>query len=426
MIEALFGYSTPAYASPDLGRVSGTFRVKLACPDGLIERTIDLQASEADRAEQWNLENGCPIVAYYTAPTNAFSEINFLTDNFAILDEQYERGATKAELDAIRNILGRSYERLTYRTHTKEYQGHSEWYAVYVTGLESGREVDSFMMSQGESWVHHVLGYFLSHQLGDEDLALLDEPETFLAQSAQRPLIDQVAREILKKNSQLIIDTHSFEVLNRFPLESIRVCVRVDGKIHVIRPSGYSIIKDAIGIESPVRALVLVEDRFAMDLLRSLFSIYDVALNRDTEIVNCGGESHVRQGIRSLSAARRVPCIAVLDGDQNDGTGASGDHLEAIYYLPGKFAPERELLDSVLKNGVFFSHLSGRTMSDILGAVDACAQLDHQYQIEKFASYLDIARESAIDQLVRSWLQTPEIESQARALIQQIRQRIET
>ncbi|MEV4080658.1 hypothetical protein AB0J43_10290 [Nonomuraea fuscirosea] len=423
-IEALFGYITPSYAPPFLDkefqfrkytipRPSGNFRIKVQCPEGIIVKEIQLQAPPRDRAREWVSIFG----AYYTTPIAAFSDIDYMFDNYNPVALVREREASRLELDAIRNIIGRSYEKLTYRTLLTDRVSDVEYYGLFVSGVEGGRKVDSWTMSQGELWVHHVLGHFLSHDLDDECVALLDEPETFLANGAQRPFIDQVAREILKKDAQLIVGTHSFEMLNRFPIANIRLCLRLNGKIHIVQPATFSVIKDSLGVDSPVRGLLLVEDTFAAELLKSLFSIYDVALSRDAEIVPCDGESGVKSTARSLRHARRIHCVGVLDGDQKH----SDTELESILYLPGTSSPERELLDSVLRYTRFFSDLSGKPISDILAAVDACASLDHQYQIDRFARHLGFPTDVVTAYLVRTWLQDAETELQARSLVTRIR-----
>ncbi|MFG6195426.1 ATP-dependent endonuclease [Nonomuraea sp. JJY05] len=427
-IEALFGYITPSYAPPFLeqnsqlrkysvSHPSGEFRVKVRSPQGVIVKEIDLQVHASDRAREWE----SLFAAYYATPIAAFSDIDYMFDNYHPRALASERDATRMELDAIRNIVGRSYEKLTYRTLLSDTVSGVDYYNLFVSGIEGGREVNSWTMSQGELWVHHVLGHFLSHDLDNECIALLDEPETFLANAAQRPFIDQVAREILKRKAQLIVGTHSFEMLNRFPLANIRLCLRLNGKIHIVQPTTFSMIKDSLGVDSPTGGVILVEDAFAADVLKSLFSIYDVALSRDAEIVPCDGESGVRSTIRSLRHARRIHFVGVLDGDQRN----SGSHLDAdpktILYLPGRSSPEQELMSSVLRYPRFFSELSGRSLSDVLAAVDACISLDHQYQIDRFARHLGFPVDVATAYLVRTELQDAQTEQEARDLVMHIR-----
>lgn len=435
VIEALFGHATPAYAPPFVGQrpmrffsdessqISGIFRVKAFSPEGLVERVIDLRSLPEDRAKQWDIGSEAIVSASYATPTAAFSDINYMFDNYMARyrEEEYEREASRAELDAIKNILGRSYDKLIYRSVVTDHSNGNYDYALMVSGLEKGKEINSWMMSQGELWVHYVLGYFLEDGVIDECIALLDEPETFLANSAQRPFLDQVARQILKTKSQLILGTHSLEILNRFPLENVRVCVRLNGKIHVIQPANFTVIKDAVGIESPAKGTVLVEDELAAEVLRVLFSIYDVALNRDMEIVQSGGESEVRMGTRALRHAQRLCCLGVLDGDQREQLEPSGRDAGRISYLPGRSSPEQELLDGVLLHVDFFSHLTGKSVDGIMTAVDSCAALDHQYQIKRFSDHFGMSKDAMIEYLVRTWIKSPEIESQAQALVASIR-----
>jgi predicted ATP-dependent endonuclease of OLD family len=130
---------------------------------------------------------------------------------------------------------------------------------------------DNTSMSQGELWVHYVR-WFLEHQVDKGNLALLDEPEAFLAARGHRPFIDEIARHALSRDLQIIIGTHSAEVLSRFPITNIRMCVQDGNGIRVVTPESHLKIRENIGLETPVHGLVLVEDEMAGQLLSGIFA----------------------------------------------------------------------------------------------------------------------------------------------------------
>ncbi|NIL59968.1 ATP-binding protein [Salinispora arenicola] len=202
---------------------------------------------------------------------------------------------------------------------------------------------------------------------------MLDEPESFLALRGHRPFMDEVARRALERKLQLVVATHSPQVLSRFPISNIRMCMRgSSGRIRVVEPESFSQVHQVVGMEMPVSAVVLVEDAFAAVVLSGILSSLNYPI-AGVDIVQAGGKNDVVAGVRIVSKSSRIRIVGILDADQRDlASGAAN-----LYALPGKVDPEQELFDYAAKNCVDVAAALGRSVDALLTALSACEFSDH-------------------------------------------------
>lgn len=432
MVEAAFGYTEPIDLPPffpgwlnhtfPVEHVEGRIEVTIGTPAGELCQEVNLSDSSEDRRQAWLALGEC-LDAWYVSPVTAMSEISSVFNSGGKDPIKKWRNLSKVELDALRSILGWAYDRVVVNEVPlfSAEPGESEWAIPFVSARRNSVEIDTTMMSQGELWVHY-LHWFLERQAGRQSLTLIDEPETFLAVRSQRPLMDLVARSVLSNEHQVIVSTHSPEVMSRFPLENIRLCVREDGKVRVISPSSFSQVRDAIGVEPTVKAVALVEDEFAAKMLEVILSQFDYTILREVEILPVSGASEVVSGIRVFSKLRRLYCFGVLDGDQRLlGRETSSIAQLPIRYLPGDGSPEAELLKAAAGSIAHVARAMGRSNDEVSAALSSVDRLDHQYQISQFAEQMGYPLPVAVHILSRVWLRNSSVSKAARALVDDIR-----
>jgi hypothetical protein len=325
-------------------------------------------------------------------------------------------------------VLGWDYECVTVNEIPLylEESGAMECTIPFVSARRNSVEVDSTMMSQGELWVHY-LHWYLEEAAGQQRVVLIDEPEAFLSVRSQRPLMDRTARSVLANDHQMILSTHSPEMISRFPLENVRLCVRAEGKIRVISPSSFSKVQDAVGVEPPVRAIALVEDEFAAKILEIIFSQFDYTLLREVEVLPVAGSSEVISGAGLFRKLRRLDCFGVLDGDQRPpGKAMPSTTQLPILYLPGFGSPEAELLKAATSNVAQVARAFGRTKDDVSAALSSVSGLDHQYQIRQFAKELGYSEPVAVHTLSVVWMRNSSVRRAAQSLVNDIRSIVST
>lgn len=433
MIEASFGYTTPVYSPPFLTGSSGMalrsaaqsaegiVEVTVRTPSGNISRTVDLSQPSKVRAQLWEEVLKKSFMVWYADPIEAFSELHYMCDNYDFTSErepsEMERKLSSAELDMLNNILGRRYDAVTVR------DGHvdDEVDMPFISARLGAKIFDNTTMSQGELWVHYI-SWFLEAAEDKGHLALIDEPESFLAAQGRREFIDYIARAALRNDRQVVIGTHSPEILSRFPLANVRMCIPGDSGTQVHTPRSLIQIHDCVGIDTPICGLALVEDELAKQLLSTIFAQYDTALSREVEIIAAGGASDVLNGSRILEKTDRLTCFAVLDGDQRSRQlGKGSESSTDVYFLPGTESPENQLMAGALEQINWFAETIGVHADEVSTAINSCQHLDHQYRLGKVAKQLGYREEALRPIFIRAWLRRRDIAEEAERLTREIR-----
>lgn len=312
---------------------------------------------------------------------------------------QYKYSAD--DLGGVRNIIGRDYSSVTAHSFGEHYNPDPPTFAFTAVDTD-GAEISTTMMSLGEIWTHYLLGH--DYLVPDaHDPRLIDEPESFLAPRAHRPMIDELIRRALLHKRQLVISTHSPQVLSRFPEANLRMCTRTPDGIRVARPTSFAQIHDALGLDIAVRVVVLVEDEFAAAVFRLLCEKIATSLIREVEVVPTGGAGEVIHGLRALSSATRIRYVGVLDGNERSEP-IPESVKDRLFFLPGHRSPEGELQNVAARAPAALADELGCSAWDVEAAVDSAADLDHQYWISRVAQSVARSPEVLTHALVTLWM----------------------
>jgi hypothetical protein len=338
------------------------------------------------------------------------------------IPSESEHRLSATDLNALNNILGRRYDSVTVRSAIVD--PDMDMPAVYA---KLGSKIFyNDTVSQGELWVHYI-NWWLGFDRDKGNLALIDEPESFLAAQGRRAFIDQIARLAMRMDRQVVIGTHSPEILSRFPLANIRMCIPSDSGIQIKTPRSLIQVHDSVGIQTPIRGIALVEDELAGRLLSAIFAQYDTALTREVEVIPAGGASEVINGSRILAKTERLTCFAILDGDQRSnqfvkGKGkGNGSTFDRLYFLPGANSPESQLIASAQDDINGFADSVGIHPDQAFTAINSCGHLDHQYRLGRIAEQLGYKEETLTQFLIRLWLRRPIVSRDAEMLAREIR-----
>ncbi|WP_413753389.1 AAA family ATPase [Streptomyces sp. R-74717] len=265
-------------------------------------------------------------------------EINTFFQEFYLSDLEDEEAAgipevqKKADLDALRDILGVTYQEVIYIPVDV---GHGFDFP-YVKAKKEGEWIDSHQMSHGELCVHYIR-WVLKHPTNG--VVLLDEPEANIAPRGHAALLDEIARLARVSKSQVVLSTHSAAFLSRVPLAWVRMCVRPSMVPLIIEPSRPSDLRDTLGIENPLKLLILVEDDVAQHLLTMILAVHSFPLLSESEIVAAGSWSDVLTATKAVFKSSRISALAVLDGDQR----SEAPEDLPVFFLPGNEPPEKVL-----------------------------------------------------------------------------------
>ena len=226
------------------------------------------------------------------------------------------RALTAEEVRWIGEIIGKQYTSGTIIDHRfYETNGRS---VLLTTASHSYSEA---FAGSGESLVVNLVIAVLAAP--DHSLLLLDEPETSLHPGAQRKLLGFLLEQTLQKKLQVVVSTHTSELVRDLPSEAIKVFrPGFDGTIQVEQGLSWDEAFFVIGQQLEPRIHVIVEDMLAASLVNeALQSVSDTFSSQFRVEHRPGGESRMKQDIAlSITTSHSRP-IFLFDGDQTPAPG---------------------------------------------------------------------------------------------------------
>ncbi|GGM45493.1 hypothetical protein GCM10010489_15770 [Microbacterium saperdae] len=352
-----------------------------------------------------------PLRATRLTPYAALDELAYFTQNLSPAWPSVPGDLSnlkRSHVDALRAITGYSYETVTYG----QYGERDEDFPYFRVERDS-RTLDAQTMSASEFWVHWVIWHLRSAD--ENEVVLIDEPETFLAEPGHRPFVDEIARMALESGCQVIIATHSATMIRRIPAALVRQVSSTAGGALTSEVVSTEALLRALGRSpAPVSLLVFVEDEMARTVVRFLLRRFATDHVTQVDIIDSGGKDDAVRGARIARRSRQLGTVAVLDGDQRD---LYDD--ETILFIPGTSEPEALLMDVLRSRGRDAGDRLGVTSSDLLIAIDAARFVAHQRVFEVMSGALDVPPADLIRVALTLWLEDDSIATAARRLVEQ-------
>ena len=228
-----------------------------------------------------------------------------------LLEQVEPREYDANELQEISYIVGRQYTRVVvWETDADALLTPLPYFRVTWQGQEYGAED----MGLGELCAHYLF-WSLSRAESDS-LLLLEEPEAFLIPESQAALMNYLASIACRRRHTAIVTTHSATVLERFPIEHIRVLRRTDAGFEASAPTSRVSALRPLGLEVPKRAILLTEDNVATSMIKAILANTDVDLLLTCELRACNGRDEIISRVEGWPVPKAVfAAIGVLDGD---------------------------------------------------------------------------------------------------------------
>lgn len=359
---------TPPFYGTDRYRESrpylkGDCRVSLRRGSTLVDYSVDLNASlERGSVPREVMESGGELYPRLLNPGTLSTEVSMFFQDFNLRNLDTPAGEIepqdRKDLDALRDILGVTYDEVIYVPVETDPGYSSVW--PYVKARKGSHWIDSHSMSYGELCVH-FMRWALKHPWGGP--LLLDEPEANIAPRGHAALVDELARLARASKVQVVLATHSAAFIGRVPLEWVRMCVRGDLSPAIVTPSRASDLRNTLGIENPLTSIILVEDEVAECALMMILAAHHFSAVGEVETITAGSWNDVLNAAKVLAKSDRITSVAVLDGDQRGRISENSN----VLCLPGSAPPEK----------VFFEYAAARPseMAEKLGCTKASMQV---------------------------------------------------
>ena len=265
-------------------------------------------------------------------------------------------------------------------------------------------------MGYGEARILYLVSALES--IPEQSLVLVEEPETALHTSAALALGDYLVDVCLRRHHQIILSTHSDAILEKLPEKSRILLLRKPTGVETVTGVSMAVARSLLA-DGRIKTLhVLVEDECAQAILTEMIRQVDAEFLRTIRIQRAGAERE--GGAANITRAMHVlegqglPLAAVLDGDQD------AEPKQNIYKLPGKFAPEKELLSN---RGVidYVLNVYNVSVDDVIAGTE-----DHHQWLRRLAKRIERDENMLLGELARTYATS--VASFAPALVEALKE----
>lgn len=325
------------------------------------------------------------------------------------------RNLLPESIESIREIMGRNY--LMGRYAKTSADTHKE---IGVLKLHSG-EMSKFHQGAGESIILDIVSAL--ENVPNSSLIIIDEIESSLHPRAQRRLIRQLLYLARVKTLQIVISTHSPYVLNELPSDARILLTRINGGIEVFYGPSTELCLTQIDEDLHYELYVLVEDVRAASVVREILRNSMPDILKRVGIISVGTADIVKKFEEFASSGKcPFPIIGLVDADQKD--------MKDITKLPGEFAPEKQIIQDIIKGKHYnqiCSLLGGVDMKMIKKEIeDVQTTSDFGKWIEKIAQRLVVSQETLWDCLTTVWVKNCLTSAQQEGISKPINERLQT
>lgn len=259
--------------------------------------------------------------------------------HFGVIKNRPVIKLSQEEVNDISYILGKNYDKIEILDH----RFYKNW-GFSVRLSSPNLNYSEAFAGSGETAVV-VLVHKINNCTND-DLVLLDEPETSLHFGAQRRLIQYIINKTKQKHLQIVISTHSPFLLEGMPKESIKVFSSNNiGLFHVEneREAREALIELEINKENEKKQ-ILVEDKLSCSILNKVLEKLGTDIKESFLIKYLpGGAEALKQRMAYILDYIRMPYL-ILDGDKK----IIASHID-INSLPVNQTDSYQKLSDLLK-----------------------------------------------------------------------------
>ncbi|WP_034949930.1 ATP-dependent nuclease [Erwinia oleae] len=219
----------------------------------------------------------------------------------------------KERIEHVSKILGREYSSVRLVTHS--FFNVKSNTAILKT---SHLDYSEAFAGSGEFAVIMLVDQVISSE--SNSLILLDEPEVSLHPGAQERLVNFLIDECIKKKHQIVVSTHSSNIINSLPKDAIKL-------FHVSDMSNKIDIMSNVSPEEAFfhlggklnKKTIFVEDCLAVEIVKKAIKEKGKAFSSqfDVKFIPGGADAIIKGYMAPFSMAKNKDVIFLLDGDKN-------------------------------------------------------------------------------------------------------------
>lgn len=223
------------------------------------------------------------------------------------------RLCNKSEVEQISAILGREYSSVRL-------VNHSFFNVQSTTAILETSHLDYSEAFAGSGEFAVAMLVFKVKNAQPNSLILLDEPEVSLHPGAQEKLVNFLIDECIKNKHQIIISTHSSNIVKNIPKDAVKlfyvneVFNKVDITSNISPEEAFFHLGDRLN-----KKTIFVEDCLAVEIVKKAIREKGKAFYSqfDVKFIPGGADAIIKGYIAPFSAAKTENIIFILDGDKN-------------------------------------------------------------------------------------------------------------
>lgn len=173
----------------------------------------------------------------------------------------------------------------------------------------------------------------------EQSLFVIEEPETALHEHAQYQLAKYLLDVCFRRNHQVILTTHSAQILSALPTQSRLLLYRDQNGVEAYPGLSSTRARALLSLGYSRDFVVFVEDDFAKLLLTEMIRKVDKSLLQAIDIIDIGDTKAIVNALRMMEKMNKR-CLAARDADIGE------DASRNIYSFPGSKPPEEEVYEN--------------------------------------------------------------------------------
>jgi predicted ATPase len=323
--------------------------------------------------------------------------------------------ATETKASALSSELTGFYSAMLGRIYENVRLAHSNLDATRIVGVVrfGGQQYSQFHQGAGEDATLDLIQ--ILKDIPDTSLVIIDEVEASLHPRSQRRLIHFLLWLARTKMIQVLLSTHSGNVLEELPPEARIFIQRGVGGVEILYGISPNYALNRMDDLDRPDLYLFTEDREATLLVSELLRQAGVELGR----IRCleAGPANMVETLGRLAEEKRLPVtsIGVLDGERTETLGC--------VKLPGTCPPEIQLFNDLLSDGI--ATLAQRLDMSTSSVEDALRQSatdsDHHGWIRKAGRLLNQTPSYLWDTMCKVWVKQNLSNPEALKLINRVR-----
>lgn len=251
------------------------------------------------------------------------------------------------KVKVVSEIMGQEYEEIRIIEHSlytsvNELKPHK----TIIIKKKELQYTEAFAGS-GESRIILMVDEVLNAEA--KSLILLDEPEINLHPGAQIRLKRFLLEQILEKEHQIVLTTHSHYLIDKLPKKAIKLLKNTAGTISIVEDVECEDAFLELGEDVSGDIKIYVEDKVSREIVKfgiEKFPVNSIKNKVKTKVLPGGVQNIIKYHIYSAALRRDNKAFFILDGDQNFIENCDIDPKYNEWIQDGKFN-----IDKIPKSG---------------------------------------------------------------------------